>query len=157
MATESRVVIQDAEQYRIHPLAVGEQHAQGAMMKIQMPKSVNVFALVTADLPGFIAKLSRLSAGTVARPPASTLEQPVALHITPQRGVRRHGAGLGLLFHQHGQVVTVELVTPTGVLPVLLGQQADEPGSKRGVLPVVGAWILRLSASTGPALERRAL
>jgi hypothetical protein len=33
----------------------------------------------------------------------------------------------------------MELVTPTGMLPVLLGQQLDEPGSKRGVLPVVGA------------------
>ena len=33
----------------------------------------------------------------------------------------------------------MELVTPTGMLPVLLGQQFDEPGSKRGVPPVVGA------------------
>src|SRR6266566_426347 len=139
MATESRVVIEDAEQNRMHPLAVGRQHAQGTVMKIQMPESVNIFALVTADLPGFIAMLSRLSARTVDWPAARTFEQPVALHIAQERDVGRHGAGLGLLFHQHRQVVGMELVTPTGMLPVLLAQQFDEPGSKRGMLTVIGA------------------
>ena len=33
----------------------------------------------------------------------------------------------------------MQLVTPTGVLPVLLDQQLDQPGVNRGMLPVVGA------------------
>src|SRR2546422_10420008 len=66
---------------------------------------------------------SRLSARTVNRPTASPLEQPVAFHVAPQPGVGRHGAGLGLLFHQHRQVVGVKLIAPTGMLSVLIGQQ----------------------------------
>src|SRR5208283_2656446 len=139
MATEPRVVIEDAQQDRIGPLAVGPQHAQGAVMKVQMPESVDVFAFVTADLAGFIAVLGGLGPRTVDRPPALTLEEPVALHPAPQRDVGRQGSGLGLLLHHHRQVVKMELVTPTGMLPVLLGQPLDELGSHRGMLPVVGA------------------
>ena len=108
-------------------------------MKIQMPEAVDVFALVTADLPGFIAPLGRLRSRTVDRPPARPLEQAVAFHIAQQRNIGRHRAGLRLLLDQHRQVVEMKLVTPTGMLPVLLGQQFDELGIDRGMLPVVGA------------------
>ena len=33
----------------------------------------------------------------------------------------------------------MKLVTPTGVLPVLLGQQWNEAGMERGMLSVIGA------------------
>ena len=108
-------------------------------MKVQMPESVDVFAFVTADLAGFIAVLGGLCPRTVDRPAALTLEEPVALHPAQQRDVGRQGTGLGLLLHHHRQVVKMELVTPTGMLPVLLAQQLDELGSHRGMLPVVGA------------------
>ena len=73
------------------------------------------------------------------RPPARTLEQAVALHVTQKRGVRRHGAGLRLLLHQRRQVVKMKLVTPTGMLLVLLGQPLDESGTEGGMPSVIGA------------------
>ena len=128
VAAKPGVVVEDAEQNGIGPLAVGPQHAQGAVMKIQMPESVDVFALETADLPGLVATLGCLRSRTVNRSAAGALEQPVTFHIAPKRGVRRDGAGLRLLFHQHRQVVKMKLVTPTGMLPALLDQQVDELG-----------------------------
>src|SRR5207249_11230904 len=86
MTTEPGVVIENAEQNRIDPAAVGLKDAQGAVMKIQMPKSVDIFALVTADLAGLITMPGHLSARTVNRPAASALEERVAFHITDQRG-----------------------------------------------------------------------
>ena len=139
MATESRVVIEDAEHNRIRPLAVGLQHAQRAVMKIQMPQAIDIFALVAANLPGLVAMLGRLGSRTVNRTQASPLEEPMTFHITPERGVGRHGPSLGLLFHQDGQVVGMQLVAPTGMLPMLLGDQLDEPRRQRGMLPVIGA------------------
>ena len=73
------------------------------------------------------------------RPTTSPLEQPVALHAAQQRGIGRHGTGLGLLFHHHRQVVAVKRVAPTGMLPVLLAQQFAESGSQRGMLAMIGA------------------
>ena len=128
MTAEPGAVIEDPQQNRIYPLAVGPQHAQGAVMKIQMPESIDIFAFVAADLPGFVAPLGCSRSGTVDRPAARTLEQPVTFHVTQEGDVGRHGTGLGLLFRHHGQVVEMKLVTPTGVLPVLLGQQWNDPG-----------------------------
>src|SRR5467141_1427720 len=121
MATEPGTVIEDAEQNRIDPLAIGLEHAQGAVMKIQMPQSVDILAFVTADLAGLITMLGHLSARTVRRPTASSLEQPVAFHVAQQRDIGRHGAGLRLLLDQHRQIVGVKLITPTGMLAMLQG------------------------------------
>src|SRR5208337_64273 len=117
--TEPGAVIENPQQDRIHPLAVGPQHAQGAVMKIQMPESIDIFALVTADLPVLIAPLGRLGSRTVNRPPPRTFAQPVAFHVAPQRSVGRHGTGLRLLFHQCRHVVKMKLIAPTGMLPPL--------------------------------------
>ncbi len=123
MAAEPGVIVEDAEQNRIGPLAVGLQHPQGAMMKIQVPESVDVFTFVTADLPAFVAVLGHLGSRTVDWPSAWTLEQAVVLHAAQQRDVGRHGTRFRLLLHHHCQVVKMQLVAPTGMLPVLLGQQ----------------------------------
>jgi hypothetical protein len=74
-------------------------------MKIQMPESIDIFALVAANLPGFKATLGCLRSRTVNRPPARTLEQPMTFHVTQEGDVGGHGTGLRLLFHHHGQVV----------------------------------------------------
>ena len=107
-------------------------------MKIQMPEAVDVFALVTSNFTGLITPLGRLRSQTVSRPAARPLEQAVTFHIAPERGVRRHGASLGLLFHQGGHVVKMKLIAPTGMLPALLDQQLDELGGERRMLAVIG-------------------
>ena len=128
MGDEPGVVIQDAQQNRIDPLTVGLEHAQRAVMKIQVPQSVDVFVFVAAHLPSFVTVLGGPGTRTVNWSPARALEQPLALHAAHQRGIARHGTGLRLLFDYHPQVVKVQLVTPTGMLPILKGQQFDELG-----------------------------
>ena len=89
-------------------------------MKVQVPEAVDVLALVTADFASLIAMLSNLSSRTVNRPAASSLEQSMAFHAAQQRKIGRHRPGLRLLFYQHDQVVEMQLITPIGMLPMLL-------------------------------------
>ena len=74
MTAEPGVVIQDGEQDRINPAAVGQEHAQGAVMEIQMPEAVDIFALIAADFPGLIAVLGRLSSWAMDGSTARALE-----------------------------------------------------------------------------------
>src|SRR5579862_620805 len=133
-------------------------------MKIQVPQPVDILTLVTAHFPSLVTLFRSLSARTVNRPPPGSLEQPVAFHPTQQRNIGGHRTGLGLLFHPHRQVVEMELVTPTGVLAVLLDQQLNQLEINRRMLPVVGAdFALERVDRTGfgaqrfviPPLDRR--
>jgi hypothetical protein len=108
-------------------------------MKIQVPQPVDILAFVTAHFPGLVTVFSRLSARTVYRPPPRSLEQAVALHPAQQRHIGRHRSHWRLLLRHDREVVKMQLITPTGVLPVLLDQQLDQLGVHRGMLPVVGA------------------
>jgi len=91
-------------------------------MKVQVPEPVDILGLVTAHFPDLITVLGGLSSRTVDRPTASPLEQSVTFHPTQQRNIARHRSNLWLRFGHNHQVVKMQLVTPTGVLPVLLGQ-----------------------------------
>ena len=83
--------------------------------------------------------LSGLRSRAVDRAAARPLEQPVAFHIAHHRDVGGHRPGPGLFFGDHLEVVVMKLVAPTGMLPVLDGQQFDQFGVQRGMLTVVGA------------------
>ena len=60
MADRAGVIIEDAQQSRIDPLALSSKHAQGAVMKIQVPEPVDILAFVTADLAGSHSDARRL-------------------------------------------------------------------------------------------------
>src|SRR5208283_5406242 len=140
MATEPRVIVENAQQDRIRPATVAKQYPEGTMMEIQVPEPVDILALITAYFPGLVTMLGDLGARTVDRSAARPLEQAVAFHPAQQGNVGRQRAGLGLLLDHDRQVVEMKLVTPTGMLLVLLGQQLDEFGIiYRGMPAVVGA------------------
>ena len=79
------------------------------------------------------------SSDLVNRSAAGAFEESMAFHVAPERGIGGHRPGLGLVLDQNSQIVGVQLVTPTGMLPMLLGDQFDELGRQGGVLPVIGA------------------
>ena len=67
VATQSRVVIEDAQRNRAQPLAAVSEHLQRTMVEIEMPQSADVLGFVAADLarlsPFFRHDLTRASAG----------------------------------------------------------------------------------------------
>ncbi len=54
------------------------------------------------------------------------------------RGIRRLGAQGGILGDPRHQVVGVQLVAPTGMLPVLLGQLRHQGGAQGRMLALAG-------------------
>jgi hypothetical protein len=81
--------------------------------------------------------LGGLGAGTMYRTTAGALDQALNFHEAHNRGIGRSGANSRFLFDQDGQVVSVQLVAPIGMLPILVNQQFSEFWSERGVLAMV--------------------
>jgi len=50
VAAQSRVVIEDAQRDRPHPLAAGSEHLERSVVEIEMPERPDVRGFVTADL-----------------------------------------------------------------------------------------------------------
>ena len=133
-------------------------------MKIEMPQGVHLLALVAAHLPGRKAQLGRLRPGTVHRSPPPAREQTVGLHEASHAAVARTRAERRLLFHHHGQVVGVQLVTPLRMGAVLGGQffrhgvrHRSEPAGVPADLPAQGPHriLFRLQGEVIPALDGR--
>ena len=137
MAAESRVIIQRAQEQGISPAAIGQEHPERAVMKIQVPEGVAIFALVAADLPALEAVLGDLRAGAVDGSAACPLEEAVGFHEAEDGSIGRLNAQGGLLLGQHGQVIGVELVAPVRVLAVLEGQSFPEWLTEGRMLPLV--------------------
>ena len=119
VAAQTRVVVQATQQEWIGPLAVFQEDPQRAVMKVQVPESVDIFTLVAADLATLESVLSGARAGATGRTSPGTFEQALGFHETQHRSIRRLGVGLRCLLGQYEQVVGVELVTPVGMLAVL--------------------------------------
>src|SRR5262245_28062121 len=103
-------------------------------MKIQMPECMDVLALVAAHLAVLKTQFGRLRSRTVHGSAPGALEQAMALHEPNDRWIRSHGSKCDFLLHPHSQVVVVQLVTPTGMLPILLGQDFTELGTQGRLL-----------------------
>ena len=139
MASQAAMIIEDAQQDRIGPATVVQQDRQRAVMKVQVPEAVDIFVFVTAHLAALEAVLGRLGARAVDRATAWAFAQAVGFHKAQDRGIRRLGPQVGLLLHQHQQVVGVELIAPVGMLPILGGQRLPEIEAQRRMLAGVGA------------------
>ena len=50
MAAKPGVVVEHAQQDRVEPLAIGQQHAHRAVMKVQVPQPVDILAFITSNL-----------------------------------------------------------------------------------------------------------
>jgi hypothetical protein len=62
------------------------------VVKIQVPQSVHILTLITADLPSFDAMLGSLGAGTIERTAAWSLDQALNFHEAHYRAIGRSGA-----------------------------------------------------------------
>ena len=109
------------------------------MMKIQMPEGVDIFAFIGADLPVLEPLLGPLRAGAVGRAAAGVLEETAAFHVPEHDRIGRHRAQGGLLFHDHGQIIGVQLVTPTGMLVILDREHFPLRRTERRMLALIGA------------------
>src|SRR5258707_15616941 len=67
MTAQAGMIIDDPQHQWVNPTAFIEQDAHRTVMKIQMPQSIDILALIAADLPSLDAMLGNLGAGTVDR------------------------------------------------------------------------------------------
>lgn len=130
MATEPGTVVQLGEQQGIRPGAVGEQHAQGAVMKVQMPEGIDVFAFITADLALLKPDLGLLRARAVGRTAAALFAQPLGFHVAEHHRIGGHRSQRGLPLGLHRQIVDMQLVTPTRVLAILRPEHFAQRGTQ---------------------------
>src|ERR1700730_1018864 len=104
MTAQAGMIIDDPKHQWVNPTAFIEQDAQRTVMKIQMPQSIDILALIAANLPSLDAMLGGLGTGTVWRTTAQALDQAVNLHEAHHRAIGRSGANSRFLFDEHGQV-----------------------------------------------------
>ena len=116
VATQPAAIIQDPEQERHGPPAIGKEHTPRGVMKIQMPERVDIVALIAANLPGFKALLGDSRSRTVNRTPPGTFEEALTLEEAPQGPVGGHRPQKRILLYEHGEVVGVKLIAPTRML-----------------------------------------
>ena len=125
---QAGMVVQNAQQLRIHPFGFGAEDLVRAFMEIQMPQGIDVGDLVTADFAALQTGLRPLHAGG-RLPTAYGLAQPtMAFHVADNRGVGRHAAVARLSGGGRTQVVHVQLIAPALVRRILRFQQPSELG-----------------------------
>src|ERR1700686_1834078 len=98
MTAQAGMIIDDPQHQWVNPMAFLGQDAQRTVMKIQMPQSIDILTLVTADLPSLNAMLGGLGAGTVYRTTARALDQALNFHEPQNRGIGSRGAEGRFLF-----------------------------------------------------------
>src|SRR5271165_2315388 len=139
MAAQAGMIINDPEHQRVNPTAFIEQDTQRTVMKIQMPQSIDILALIAADLPGLDAMLGGPGAGTVNRSTARAPDLALISHEADYGGIGRRGAKGRFLFDEHYQVVGVQLVAPVRMLTILGRQQFTHLRTQSGVPALVRA------------------
>ena len=104
-----------------------------------MPEPVDIWVLEGTDLAGLEPSFSHLPARTVHRAASGTFDKAVVFHEAHDRGIRRFWPQGGILLYRRRQVVGVQLVAPTGMLSILLGQLLNQGGAQGRMLALVGA------------------
>src|SRR5258707_9125849 len=165
MTAQAGMIIDDPQHQWVNPTAFIEQDAKRTVMKIQMPQSIDILALIAADLPSLDAMPGSLGAGTVYRTTAWALDQAVNFHEAHNRGIGRNCCARSrLLFDCHCQVVSVQLVAPVGMLAILGSQQFAHLRTQSGVPPLVRTdfaaqclhrILLRVAGCIEPPLDSR--
>ena len=80
MAGKARVVVDDAEQDRRHPLAAHGQHLLRPVMAVRMPQAIDVLGLVASDFARNEPGLGPLGFLRAALRQAPALAEPVGAH-----------------------------------------------------------------------------
>src|SRR5664279_3702085 len=120
------MVVDEAEQDRRVPVAVGGEHLARAVVEVGVPQPMRVGHLVAADLEFTRAALSRLAVGAIASPNAALAVQALGLHETAHRLIgRQHDAGARTVRSRHTRtkIIVVKFDRPAWMLVVLLAYQ----------------------------------
>jgi len=133
------------------------------VVEVQVPERVDILALVRAHLASLVAGLGLVGAGTVSWTAPGTFEHPVVLEEALDRGVGGDGRAGRIGLQAGGQVVGVELVTPTGMSPVLGPQPLGRLGRDGPMGALIGAeptrqrldGVLDVAGGMVPAFESR--
>jgi hypothetical protein len=123
MAHEARVVVQETDEQRSLPAALGAQHLLRAVVEVGVPETVCVRDLVAAHLEIASAARFIVRLAAVARPHSSLALEAGGLHEAAHRVVGGHGAELSGPGDAGEEIVVVELDRPAGVLVVLLAHE----------------------------------
>ena len=107
MAAEPRVIVHDAEQHGLLPLAARQHDAAPGDMEVEVPERMHVRDLERPPLARHEAFFELVAPGSAA------LAQTVMLHVTANRGVAGQLAKRRILPPNHQQIVVDEAVAPT--------------------------------------------
>jgi hypothetical protein len=110
VAAETRVVVHDAEQHRLLPLAARKDDAAAGLVKIEVPERVDVAHLERAALAR-----DEVGIELVAARPAA-FSEAVLLHETAEARVARRWTERGIFSREHDEVVADELKAPARML-----------------------------------------
>jgi hypothetical protein len=124
VGAHARAVVEDAEQMGGLELSGGGDHLPPALVEVVVPERVDVRELVGACLTRHHFRGLAALAPPTAR--ATLAHQAMVLQEAAHRRVAHHRTERGVLLHQDGEVVAVELVAPPRMVPVLLRERRRE-------------------------------
>jgi hypothetical protein len=108
------VVVQDAEQHRLAPLAARQDDRALALVEIEVPQGVHVADLERPSLAWHEAWIELVA------PWLTALVEPVVFHVAAHRRVARQLAKARRLARDDDQIVVDELEAPTRVVAAKL-------------------------------------
>jgi hypothetical protein len=87
MATQSRMVVEDAQGDGFLPAAAGREDLQPTVMEVGMPERAHVLGFITADLALFAALGRPDFAGAALDARPRLADQAVGLHVAANRAI----------------------------------------------------------------------
>ena len=139
MTGEAGVVVQNAQQLRLHPFSFGAEDLVRAFMEIQMPQRIHMRDLVAAHFAAFQPALGLLAARRQFSTRSQCAKPTVAFHVADNGGIRRHAAVVRIGYDDSTQIVDVKLIAPTLMRRVLRFEQSSQIAVHGWLLPGVRA------------------
>src|SRR3981081_4503475 len=142
MAAKPGPVVEDAQELGLLPLSRAGEHGARALVKVQVPKAMDVGDFVRARL----THRERVAFGVLAIAAFAGSQQPVLLHEAADRHVARHRTKAWILACEREQVVVMELKAPAWVVAMLLGDRLGDRGTDAWVSARVRRYLARQGA-----------
>ena len=139
VAHHARAVVEHAEQVGAVVAAPGIEHAARADVEVGVPQRVDVGELVASHLARGEVALGSLRARGVSRGAPGLSPEPMRLQVAAHGGVRRHRPERGIVAHERGEVIRVQLRAPARMRLILCAQHRAQPLAEASVAPGIGA------------------
>ncbi len=137
MATQSRMVVEDAQGDGFLPAAAGREDLQPTVVEIGVPERAHVLGFITADLALFAALCRPDFAGAALDARPRLADQAVGLHVAANRAIRAQRSQLWIRLGRRRQIVEVQLIGPLRMVLILLGQLPDLRRGQRDLAAVL--------------------